>query len=137
MNLFLKAFQSPSSMMSTNQLIQSSYALKQQQEQQQQQNLFKHLDQSKSSKKKQKKQTNDNLTNTKNANRSFALYNQQKGRIGEFIYWFSRKKNDGMKWCVENVVKNQLTVATDDADESKILDDENEPKGKWVWGLLN
>jgi hypothetical protein len=97
MNLFVKAFQSPSSMMSTNHLIQSSYALQQQQQQQQQQlqqqqqqqqqqqNLFKHIDELKSSKKKHKKQTNDNLTNTKNPNRSFALYNQQNGRIGEFI----------------------------------------------------
>ncbi len=82
---FFKAFQSPSSMVSTNQLIQPSYQSKHQQ-QQLQQHSVKHTDQSKSSKKKQKKQSDENLKNTtKNANRSFPLYNQQNGRIGKFI----------------------------------------------------
>jgi hypothetical protein len=71
-------------MLSTNNLIQSSYTL-QQQQQQQQQPIFKHIDQSKSNKKKHKKQSDEKQSHSKNANRSFALYNQQNGRIGTFI----------------------------------------------------
>jgi hypothetical protein len=35
------------------------------------------------------------------------------------------------------VVKNRLNIATDDTEESKIIDEENEPKGEWVRWLLN
>lgn len=131
MNFFLQALQSPSSLVSTNHLIQSSYALKQQQQQQQQENLFKHIDQTKSSKKKQKKKTDDNLTSTQNGNRAFALYNQKNGRIGKFIHLY-RHLNNNMIYFVEGVVKNRLNVATDDVEESRMLDDETEPRSKWV-----
>ena len=34
------------------------------------------------------------------------------------------------------MVKNRLNIASDDADESKIVDDDNEPEGECVWWLL-
>ncbi len=84
-------------MLSTNHLIQPSYAVKQQHQQhhhqqQQQSHLFKNIDQSKSSKKKQKKQYDENPSNINNTNRSFALYNQQNGRIGKFNISFGEEK---------------------------------------------
>lgn len=123
-------------MVSTNQLIQPSYQSKHQQ-QQLQQHSVKHTDQSKSSKKKQKKQSDENLKNTtKNANRSFPLYNQQNGRIGKFINWFRTKKNDDTNWFIEGTAKNRLNAVNDDLEESKSVDEEDESEGKLVWWLL-
>ncbi len=42
-----------------------------------------------------------------------------------------------MKWLVEGVVKNRLNVAADNTGGSRIVDEETEPKGKWVWILRN
>ena len=83
--LFLVAFQAPSSMLSTNQLLLQSSYLSQQQLQQhhQQQPVFKHIDQPKSNKKNKKKQSAEKQSHSKNANRSIALYNQQNGRVGK------------------------------------------------------
>jgi len=49
------------------------------------------------------------ITNPMDTNRSFALYNQKNGRIG-----------------------NRLNVAGDNTYGSRIVDEETEPKDKWV-----
>ncbi|CAF0883395.1 unnamed protein product [Adineta ricciae] len=66
------------------------------------------IDRSKPDKRKSKKTTGQDATNT---NRSYALYNQQNGRI-------------------EGIVKNQLNVASDDALGSQIVDDNTATKSK-------
>ncbi len=112
-------------MTSTNHLIQPSYASKQRQQ------PFEHLDQSKSTKKKSKKELVDSQNKAKNANRSFALYNQKNGRIGKFINSFRQQKSlrNGF---VEGVVKNRINVVTDDTEESRIVDEETESEDSCV-----
>jgi hypothetical protein len=82
-------------MISTNPLIQSSYAV------QQQQQAINHMNQSKLNKKKGK---NQSIPNHNNTNHSFALYNQQNGRIGKytnilFLIHFSICRRCSQKSC--------------------------------------
>lgn len=77
----LLAYITPSSILSTNQILQSSYPS----QPHQQQNAFKHINVSKPDKKKSKKQVEDSSPETKNRNQAFALYNQGNGRIGKLM----------------------------------------------------
>ena len=87
--MFSLAYFTPSSMLYNNQHFQSSIPS----HQQQQQNLFKHIEPSKSNKKKSKKQSDNDPSDGRNPKKSFALYNQQNGRIGQLNHSFDRKKS--------------------------------------------
>ncbi|CAF0936650.1 unnamed protein product [Adineta steineri] len=105
-NLQYESIGRSSSLMSTNPLIQTSNGYQQQ--------SYNYIDQSKINKRKSKQKSITNSIDPHKSfdrHKSFALYNQQNGRI-------------------EGVVKNRLNVAVDNEDGDKIIDDESAPKSK-------